>query len=167
MSLSARQQRALGSIEGALRAADPHLASMFAIFARLNVGEPVTAEPSAPRRRLRWLPPGGAAYAVVLVPLVFIAVIITAQLNAGPRGLSTCAPGYPASLVSRPACQLAVNTTAVKTASPRSASGLVNPSCLATALAAQPGRGSVSEQAFSLPMSTETTAAGAAGTCLE
>jgi hypothetical protein len=33
MSLPSSQLRVLGSIEGRLRAADPHLASMFAIFA--------------------------------------------------------------------------------------------------------------------------------------
>jgi len=138
MSLSARQQRALGSIEGALRSADPHLASMFAIFARLNAAEPVAAEPPAPRRRLRWLPPLGAAYAVVLVPLVFIAVIISAQFGSGARGVSACGAGYPVPLVSQPACQLASSTTAVKTASPRTVSGPVDPSCLDTALAAHP-----------------------------
>ncbi|HXW88744.1 MAG TPA: DUF3040 domain-containing protein [Streptosporangiaceae bacterium] len=166
MSLSARQQRALGRIEGALRAADPHLASMFAIFARLHADQPIAAEPPAPRRRLRWLPPGGAAYAAVLVPLIFMAFIITAQLGGGARGLSACAPGYPASLVSRPACQLAANTTAVKTASPRPVSGPADPSCLATALAAHPVGWTVSEQAFSPSVSTETTATGPTGACL-
>ena len=44
MSLPARQQRALDRMEGALRASEPHLASMYAIFGRLNAGEPIEDE---------------------------------------------------------------------------------------------------------------------------
>ena len=39
MSLPACQQRVLDRMEGALRASDSHLASMYAIFGRLNTGE--------------------------------------------------------------------------------------------------------------------------------
>ena len=52
-------------MEGALRASEPHLAAMYAIFARLNAGEPVGAETPGrgrPHRR------GPAMYALVLVP---------------------------------------------------------------------------------------------------
>src|SRR6266571_5110339 len=38
MSLPACQQRALDRMEGALRASEPHLTSMYAVFARLNAG---------------------------------------------------------------------------------------------------------------------------------
>jgi hypothetical protein len=50
MSLPARQQRVLERMEDGLRAAEPHLASMFGIFARLNVAEPVTTERLTPGR---------------------------------------------------------------------------------------------------------------------
>jgi hypothetical protein len=69
MSLLASQERALSTIEGALTASEPHLASMFAIFTRLHRDEPVGAEPGA-RRRRRWLQPRRALSAVVLIPVL-------------------------------------------------------------------------------------------------
>ena len=41
MGLPAVQQRVLDRIEGTLKASEPHLAAMFAIFARLTAGEAV------------------------------------------------------------------------------------------------------------------------------
>jgi anti-sigma-K factor RskA len=54
MSVVARQRRELAAIESALRASDPRLAVMFAIFARLHqVDGPVTRELlSRPRLRV-------------------------------------------------------------------------------------------------------------------
>lgn len=55
MSLSARQCRALDSIEQQLRAGEPRLASMFAIFTTLNEDELLPAVETiqaGPRRRL-------------------------------------------------------------------------------------------------------------------
>ena len=46
MGLPARQVRALGRMETGLRADEPHLASMFGIFARLAVGQPSAAPAS-------------------------------------------------------------------------------------------------------------------------
>jgi Protein of unknown function (DUF3040) len=94
MSLRARQQRVLDGVERALRAGDPHLAGMFAIFARLNVGEPVGAEPRARRRRPRWPRLGPAFSAFVLVPVVF-ALIIAGALSGGATASSakTCGVG--------------------------------------------------------------------------
>ena len=54
MSLPACQQRALDRMEGALRASEPRLASMYTIFGRLNAGEPIGTE-RLTRSRLRWL----------------------------------------------------------------------------------------------------------------
>src|SRR5258707_13557804 len=75
MSLPACQQRALDRMEGALRASEPHLASMYTIFGRLNAGEPIGAE-RLTRKRLRWQQPGSAMYASVLVPFVLAASIV-------------------------------------------------------------------------------------------
>jgi hypothetical protein len=90
MSLPACQERALSSIEGALKANEPHLASMFAIFTRLNQDEPVGAEPLArvppARGPLRWLRPRRALSAIVLIPVMFAAVIVGALLSGSARG---------------------------------------------------------------------------------
>ena len=80
MSLPACQQRALDRMEGALRASEPRLASMYAIFGRLNAGEPIGTE-RLPRKRLRWLQAGTAMYAIVLVPVMFAAIIVGALLG--------------------------------------------------------------------------------------
>jgi hypothetical protein len=92
MSLPACQQRALDRMEGALRASEPHLASMYAIFGRLNTGEPIGAE-QLTRKRRRWLQQGTAMYAIVLVPVMFAAIIIGALLG-GSRSTAACEAGY-------------------------------------------------------------------------
>jgi hypothetical protein len=92
MSLPARQQRVITDIDRALRASEPHLASMYAIFARLNRQEPVTAEPVAvPRWRLR--PPGEAMFAVVVLPVMIMMIILGVLLGGAPRS-SSCDVGY-------------------------------------------------------------------------
>src|SRR6266496_3653980 len=80
MALPACQQRALDRMEGALRASEPHLASMYTIFGRLNAGEPIGRERLA-RKRLRWLQHGTAMYAIVLLPVMFAAIIVGALLG--------------------------------------------------------------------------------------
>jgi hypothetical protein len=79
---------------------------MFEIFTRLNVGEPVQAEPVT-RRRLRWFQPGTAIYAIVLVPVMFAAIIVGALLG-GSRSAAACEASYSVGgvspLTSRPAC---------------------------------------------------------------
>ncbi len=102
MSLPARQRRALDGMAGALCAGDPHLAGMFATFARLNAGEPVIAEPRARRRRRRWPRPGAALSALALVPVAFVLIVVSA-VSGGARSVKTCVV---APLVSRPACQV-------------------------------------------------------------
>jgi hypothetical protein len=148
MSLPARQLRVLGSIEGRLRAADPHLTSMFAIFARLNVGEPVAAEPLAVRRPwFGWQRPGLAAYAVVLIPVMFIAMIVVSALAGSaisPRACDGVFPVGGSSPELRPACQLSADTTAVKAATvtmPTTPDGTENPACIALVQHSRSARG--------------------------
>jgi hypothetical protein len=117
MSLPACQERALSSIEGALKAGEPHLASMFAIFTRLNQDEPVGAEPVA-RETPRWLRPRRALSAIVLIPVMFAAIIVGALLSGSARGATTCAAGLTAgeasALVHRPSCPRAVAPTSAR-----------------------------------------------------
>jgi hypothetical protein len=147
MSLPASQQRALGGIEGRLRAADPHLASMFAIFARLNVGEPVATEHLVARLRLRWLRPRLPAFAAVLIPVMFIAMVVVSALGAGrlsPRacgGVHAVGGGSP---LMRPGCQLSADTSAVKPASvmmPATPADAEIPACIALVHHARSARG--------------------------
>ncbi len=65
---------------------------MYAIFGRLNDGEPIGAE-RLTRKRLRWLQAGTAMYAIVLVPVMFAAIIVGALLG-GSRSTAACEAGY-------------------------------------------------------------------------
>ncbi len=119
MSLPACQQRVLDRMEGALRASEPRLTSMYAIFTRLNAGEPVGAE-RLMRKRRRWLQQGTAMYAIVLIPVMFAAIIVGALLGGGARSATACEAGYSVGGVSplsgRPVCPVTVKTakTAVR-----------------------------------------------------
>jgi hypothetical protein len=119
MSLPACQQRVLNRMEGALRAGEPHLTSMYAIFARLNAGEPVGPERLAPKR-LRWMQPGTAMYAIVLIPVMFAAIIVGALVGGGARSATACEASYSVGgvspLASRPSCALSAKAAAVKNA---------------------------------------------------
>jgi Protein of unknown function (DUF3040) len=144
MSLPARQQRTLGSIEGRLRAADPHLASMFTIFTRLNVGEPVAAEHLIPRRRLRRPRPRLAACAVVLIPVMFIAMIVVSALTGRALSPRACEGAFPVGGSTpqlRPGCQLSADTTAVKAATVTTPDGTENPACIALVQHGRSARG--------------------------
>ena len=107
MNLPACQQRVLDRMEGALRASEPQLTSMYAVFSRLNAGEPIGTE-QLPRKRLRWFQPGTAMYAIVLIPVMFAAIIIGALLGGGARSTSACEASYSvggiAPLAGRPSC---------------------------------------------------------------
>ena len=101
MIFPAGQQRIIDHIDGTLRASEPHLASMFAIFARLHAGEPVWVEPAArprsrPRRRVRWLRAGTTIYAFVLIPAMFAMITIGALLSSRTHSVTTCDAGYSA-----------------------------------------------------------------------
>jgi hypothetical protein len=115
MSLPACQQRALDRMEGALRASEPRLASMYTMFGRLNADEPIGAE-QLTRKRLRWLQPGTAMYAIVLVPVMFAAIIVGALLG-GTRSTAACEASYSVGgvspLTSRPTCPVSGKTVKV------------------------------------------------------
>jgi len=115
MALPACQERALDRIEGALRASEPQLASMYAMFGRLNAGEPIGTE-RLTRKRLRWLQPGTAMYAIVLVPVMFAAIIVGALLGGGGRSTAACEASYSVggvSPLSRPSCPVSGKTVKV------------------------------------------------------
>jgi hypothetical protein len=116
MSLPACQQRALDRMEGALRASEPHLASMYTMFGRLTASEPIGAE-QLTRKRLRWLQPGTAMYAIVLVPVMFAAIIVGALLGGGTRSTAACEASYSVGGVSpltgRPTCPVSGKTVKV------------------------------------------------------
>ncbi len=97
MSLPASQQRVLDGMERALQASEPHMASMYAIFARLNEGtEPLGAEPLKRRRRglqLNIGQSGRGMYAMALIPVIFIMVVAGVLLGGSAHGLTTCGSG--------------------------------------------------------------------------
>lgn len=80
-------------MEGALRASEPQLTSMYSIFSRLNEDEPIGTEQLA-RKRLRWIQPGTALYAIVLIPVMFAAIIVGALLGGGARSTTACDASY-------------------------------------------------------------------------
>jgi hypothetical protein len=118
VSLPANQQRVLDRMEGALRASEPQLYSMFAIFSRLNAAEPVRVEPLARQRRtrpLRWMRAGTTIYAFVLVPVMFALITIGALLSSRTHAGATCETGYSAGgglVSSRQWCHLTIQKTA-------------------------------------------------------
>src|SRR5271165_3150184 len=124
MSLPARQQRVINQMEGTLGASEPDLAAMFAIFARLNEGQPIGVESLESTRlgrtRRLWLAPGDAMYAILLVPVMFIAVIVGVVLG-GARNTGTCEVGYSAGggaqALSRSTCATTGETTVIPTTS--------------------------------------------------
>jgi hypothetical protein len=166
MSLPVCQQRVLDRMEGALRASEPHLTSMYEIFTRLNAAEPVRAEPLM-RRRLRWLQPGTAMYAVVLIPVMFAAIIVGALLGGGTRSAAACEASYSVGgvspLTTRPACP-AKATVAKKAlhktiSAARLACGTSGQAAVRLTTRAAGG------QAFSPAVRTGAAAAGPPGTC--
>ena len=165
MSLPACQQRVLDRMEGALRASEPHLTSMYEIFTRLNTGEPVLPEPLT-RRRLRWFQPGTAIYAIVLVPVMFAAIIVGALLGGGTRSAAACEASYSVGgvspLTTRPACpaRATVAKKAVRKtiSAARLACGTSGQAVRFTTLAA-------GNQAFSPAVRTGAAAAGPPGAC--
>ena len=115
MSLPTRQQRVLDRIEHSLRACEPHLGSMFAIFTRLTRDEVMPRReelpsrpspfhgwrtwPARPRRRRPTAAgaragPGQATGlgAIMLVTITLLAVAPAVLLGLGTHGVSGCGP---------------------------------------------------------------------------
>ncbi len=165
MSLPAGQQRVLDRMEGALRASEPHLSSMYAIFSRLNAGEPIGTEQLA-RKRLRWFQPGTALYAIVLIPVMFAAIIVGALLGGGARSAAACEASYSAGGVSplagRPACPVA---TKPKTGVRKTISTTARLACSAAASPARFTTMTRDGQVFVPAARTAAPAAGPPGTC--
>ena len=165
MSLPACQQRALDRMEGALRASEPRLASMYTIFGRLNAGEPIGTE-RLTRRRLRWLQPGTTMYAIVLVPVMFAAIIVGALLGGGSRSTAACEASYSVGGVSplsgRPSCPVSGKT--VKVAMRKTISATARLACTA-GQAARFTTLTGNEQAVPPAARVRATSAGPPGTC--
>jgi hypothetical protein len=171
MSLPARQQRVINHIEAALRASEPQLAAMFTVFARLNEDQPVSAEPLRGSVRRRWLAPGNAMYAILLVPVTFIAVIVAAVLGGSARNTATCDVGYSAGggapALSRATCP-ATGRTAVIPATSRTRSApcpTAPPTGSAESAPARLVTRTPSEQALSPPSRAEATAGNPSRVC--
>jgi hypothetical protein len=164
MSLPACQQRALDRMEGALRANEPHLASMYAIFGRLNADEPIGTE-RLTRKRLRLLQQGSAMYAIVLVPVMFAAIIVGALLG-GSRSTTACDAGYSVGgvspLSSRTTCPVSGKT--VKVAVRKTISATARLACTA-GQAARFTNLTGKEQAVPPAPRAYATAAGPPGSC--
>ena len=164
MSLPACQQRVLDHMEGALRASEPHLTSMYSIFSQLNAGEPIGTEQLA-RKRLRWFQPGTAMYAIVLIPVMFAAIITGALLGGGARSTTACEAGYSVggvSPASRPSCPLSDKP---KTGVRKTISSTVRLACTATAAPSRFITMTGHDQAFVPAARAAATAAGPPGTC--
>ena len=164
MALPACQERALDRIEGALRASEPQLASMYAMFGRLNAGEPIGTE-RLTRKRLRWLQPGTAMYAIVLVPVMFAAIIVGALLGGGGRSTAACEASYSVggvSPLSRPSCPVSGKT--VKVAVRKTISATARLACTA-GQAARFTTLTGNEQAVPPAARVHATSAGPPGTC--
>jgi hypothetical protein len=82
MSLSARDARALGGIEVALRG-DPQLAPLFDTFTRLTLGEPISALEHVKSRKSRVL-------AALLLPVILASGIIAALTGGRSHSPAGC-----------------------------------------------------------------------------
>ena len=125
MGLPAVQQRVLDRMEGTLKASEPHLAAMFAIFSRLSAGEAIVRESLAARRRTWWPRPGAALSVLVLVPVMF-AVVLTGVLLGAPSRAGTCAVGMPAAGTVPRDAQSVCGTTGQKGQRSTSTAGVVS-----------------------------------------
>jgi hypothetical protein len=165
MSLPACQQRALDHLEGALRASEPKLTSMYAIFAQLNAGEPIGTEQLA-RKRLRWFQPGTAMYAIVLIPVMFAAIIIGALLGGGARSTAACEASYSVGgvspLASRPSCPVSDKP---KAGVRKTISTTVRLACTATAAPSRFVTMTGTDRAFLPAARAGVTAAGPPARC--
>ena len=155
-------------MEDALRASEPHLTSMYSMFSRLNTGEPVRAEQLV-RKRLGWLRPGTAMYAIVLIPVMFAAIIIGALLGGGARNASACEASYSVGGVSplagRPSCPAPPKAAVAKTAARKTMSATARLACATAGQASRFTALTSSNLVFSPAARVAATAAGPPGMC--
>jgi hypothetical protein len=141
---------------------------MYAIFARLNAGEPIGAERLA-RKRQRWLQPGTAMYAIVLIPVMFAAIIVGALLGGGARSATACEASYSVGgvspLASRPSCVVSAKTTVAKNAVRKKISATARLACATTGQAARLTTLTGNEQALPPVARAYATAAGPPPMC--
>ena len=150
-------------MEGALRASEPHMTSMYAIFARLNAAEPIGAEQLA-RRRQRWLQPGTTMYAIVLIPVMFAAIIVGALLGGSARSVTACEASYSVGGVSplagRPSCPTSGKAAVAKTAVRKTIAATARLACAGAGQASQFTTRTHDEQAFPPAARADAIAAG-------
>jgi len=168
MSLPAAQQRVLDRMEGALLASEPELTSMYAIFARLNAGQPVAAERLA-RKRLGWLQHSTGMYAIVLVPVMFAAIIFGALLGSGARSANACEAGYSigglSPLASKPACAAWGKAAVAKNAARKTMAATARLACATASTPARFTTATVRDLLFPPAARVVTAAAGPPGMC--
>jgi hypothetical protein len=93
VTLPASQQQVLDGMDSALQACEPRLASMFAIFTRLNRDEAVPRTESLPAgARYRWNRLTAAQHAMVAVPLVLGLVALFVFLAMATPAARSCGP---------------------------------------------------------------------------
>jgi hypothetical protein len=168
MGLPLCQQRALDRMEGALRASEPQLTAMYAMFGRLTAGEPIRAE-RLTRKRLRWRQPGTAMYAMVLIPVMFAAIIAGALFGGRTHTATACEASYAVGGVSplagRPSCTVSAKTSAAKSAMRKTISATARLACGTAGQAARfttlPGH----ERPIPPAARVDATAAGPPGMC--
>jgi hypothetical protein len=166
MSLPVCQQRVLDRMEGALRASEPQLTAMYAMFGQLTAGEPIRTERLS-RKRLRLLQPGSAIYAIVLIPVMFSAIIVGALFGGRTHTATACEASYSVGGVSplsgRPSCTVSAKTSAAGSAVRKTLSATARLAC-GTAQAARFTRLPGQEQAIT-PARVDATAVGPPRTC--
>ena len=167
MSLPACQQRVLDRIEGALRASEPQLTSMYAMFGQLTAGEPIRTERLS-RKRLRLLQPGSAIYAIVLIPVMFAAIVVGALFGGRTHTATACEASYSVGGVSplsgRPSCTVSAKTSAAGSAVRKTISATARLACGTAGQAARFTRLLGQDQVIP-PARIDATAVGPPGTC--
>jgi hypothetical protein len=168
MGLPVCQQRVLDRMEDALRASEPQLTAMYTMFGRLTADEAITTE-RLTRKRVRWLQPGTAMYAMVLIPVMFAAIIAGALFGGRTHTATACEVSYSVGGVSplgdRHSCTVPARTSAAKSAVRKTISTTARLACVTGGQAARftspPGR----EPAILPAAPVHATASGLPGMC--
>ena len=90
MGLKAHERDVLDSIEDQITGSDPRLASMLAVFSRLNAGEPLPAREQIragpPRVAVRWPFAWPLVWIIASVGLIVLALALGHGGGSGPCG---------------------------------------------------------------------------------